>query len=153
MLCGNIIFSMNLAMQNAGRILTVSWGGTVAAIHLYNASRKINFNNNDWPDIDFLVSVHGEDFLFYGGPPKKPIDFYKKFYFSMGNSPQKLATNRRDNQPVIHATQRKPTLVESVAKMLTYRYSYLEVGEKGDACPKFTLERVEMVLNTAAARK
>jgi hypothetical protein len=134
MLCGYMIFSMNLAMQNVGRLLAASWGCTIAVLHLYNASRKSKFNKHTWPDLDLLLAAHNENWLFYGGAPKKPIDFYKKFYFSMGNSPQNIVPNRRDNQPHVTATQRKLTLVDSVSKMLAYRFSDVDVREKGDAC-------------------
>lgn len=60
MLCGAIIFYMNLSMQIAGRFLATASGAIAAYMHLYNASRQSGLNERPWWDMTFLIYVHRE---------------------------------------------------------------------------------------------
>lgn len=144
--------SLDMAFQNPGRFLAASWGGTVVSIHLYNASRKSGLNKEVWEDMEFLISVHGEDYLFYGGAPKKPMDLMKKFYMSMGNSLENMVPNRH-NKNVVRSVQRKRTNVESAAQTLTYPFVESDVRDKHarNARTRFTLGDVEMIVEKAMA--
>ena len=157
MFCGAIIFTINLNMQIAGRVLSSSWGAISACIHLYSASRKWkNLNKELWQDMEFLISIHGEEFLFFGGAPKKPYEFLKKFYMSLGNSIQVYARNRRAPDQGIAAPQRQLTAVDSISKLLTYRYLDSNIQERDDKrnpSEMFTIGNIEKVLTKSTLTK
>ncbi|CZR52825.1 uncharacterized protein PAC_02702 [Phialocephala subalpina] len=119
----------------AGRFLAQCWGGVNTCMHLYNAARKSDLCKAPWADMEFLLDTHGEEFIFFGGAPKKPIEFFKKFFLSFGRSVENFARNSRrgKDQPAIRA-EGKPK-----------KRSQESNGRS------FTLGDVEMVLAKSAA--
>jgi hypothetical protein len=76
-----------LSMWNFNRtyhgfsIAKVKWFVTTLA-HLYNATLKVGGLTLLWPDLDYIISLHGADRLFVGGVPQVPQDFLERWYMS-----------------------------------------------------------------------
>lgn len=100
-------------MQTTGRNVVGSWGSLMTLNHLYDASLKTKFNNTLWPDLDCLISIHDENFLFFGEVPKCPHDFTVKCAMALGvciqyfteypESKEKLYKNSRQQDTTLHS--------------------------------------------------
>jgi hypothetical protein len=54
----------------------------VVLVHLYNAALKIGGLEQRWPDLDFIIEMHGPERLFVGGPPDNQDDFLERYLMS-----------------------------------------------------------------------
>jgi hypothetical protein len=85
-----------LSMWNFNRtyhgfsIAKVKWFMTTVA-HLYNAARQVGGLTLPWPDLDYIISLHGTDRLFVGGIPRNPQDFLERWYMSICISSRSMA--------------------------------------------------------------
>lgn len=67
--CGLMVGSIQLTNQKEMRI-TFDRVDTIAWMpHLYNASLKLGRNTTEWPDMEKVIALHGENNLFTGGRP------------------------------------------------------------------------------------
>ncbi|KAK4547108.1 hypothetical protein LTR36_001329 [Oleoguttula mirabilis] len=92
--CGILTFQLNLSLWTAGIELTNIWRSFFSASQLYNmavheAKRGQKF---EWPDLEYLIALHGEQYLFFGGRPTKPTEYMKRFILAMGVSKEHVAS-------------------------------------------------------------
>jgi hypothetical protein len=62
-------------------IAKVGWFVTFIS-HLYNATRQIGDLDTPWPDLEYIIKMHGAERLFVGGPLLNPKDFLERLYIS-----------------------------------------------------------------------
>jgi hypothetical protein len=62
-------------------IAKVGWSVTFLS-HLYNATRQIGGLETHWPDLEYIIKMHGAERIFVGGPPTNPQDFLERVYIS-----------------------------------------------------------------------
>jgi hypothetical protein len=129
----------------------------LAIIHLYNASRKAKYNDTDWGDLKFLIAVHGEEFLFYGGAPTTPWQFFNKYWMAVGYGMERWIPphTRRRAEPTRLKNRRYLNQGKgSVAKILSYQYIDQTVLQDGQQEYSFSLGAVETILkNSISARE
>lgn len=75
MLCGTFLFQFKLYYQELGFDLANSWCTIMSAAHLVTACRHYDTlsqvpNLKPWPDIDFVMDMHGKEDLFGGKMPR-----------------------------------------------------------------------------------
>lgn len=85
MLCGVLVFHLNLRMQELGLILMNAWGTGLYAAYMYNAIQQDAAEMDvSWPDMDKLIELHSEERLFYGQRPTDHEDSFKKICLATG---------------------------------------------------------------------
>jgi hypothetical protein len=98
MLCG---WFMQESLQNLHDlgVEVAKWDNLIVSMmHVYNAGQQAGFLRPEtkWADMEYLISQHGEDFLFIGGRPgladHQPI---KRYYISRGYSARGFLQNKR----------------------------------------------------------
>jgi hypothetical protein len=62
-------------------IAKVRWFITTLA-HLYNAAAEVGGLDYAWPDLDYIIEMHGVDRVFVGGPPVNPREFLERYCMS-----------------------------------------------------------------------
>jgi hypothetical protein len=70
-------------------IAKVRWFVTTLA-YLYNAAAKVGVLELAWPDLDYIIEMHGLDRIFVGGPPSNSRDFLDRHFISICVSSQVL---------------------------------------------------------------
>lgn len=50
--------------------------------HLYNAAKQIGGLEVEWPDLEYIIKMHGSDRIFTGSRPTDPKDFYERYMIS-----------------------------------------------------------------------
>jgi len=70
-------FQVHLSLWETGTALTNIWNSFFATSHLYNmASHEGRLNAAvEWPDLEYLITLHGEKHLFCGGRPAKATEY------------------------------------------------------------------------------
>ena len=94
-LCGLMVFRLNLLMNDAGIALCNAWGSVVYPAYLYNACRQSANLEQEWEDIEYVLSVHSPTRVFVGAPPTEPAEYHKRFILALGASASNFARNRR----------------------------------------------------------
>ncbi|KAF2773155.1 hypothetical protein EJ03DRAFT_371588 [Teratosphaeria nubilosa] len=61
-------------------------------MHLYNAGLSDRLS---WDDMEYVISLHGAEHLFYGGRPDGPAECEKRMHLCAGGSAQESASDRR----------------------------------------------------------
>jgi hypothetical protein len=90
-------------------IARVKWFVTTLA-HLYNAAIAVGGLDYDWPDLDYIINMHGPERLFVGGPSGGPQDFLERFYLSTCISSRVMAKDYK------HTGNFVPTLPTELKK-------------------------------------
>ncbi|WPG97910.1 Hypothetical protein R9X50_00069300 [Acrodontium crateriforme] len=94
-LAGLLNFRLNQQMNEAGIFLCNAWGSVIYPAHLYNACENSAGLGKQWPDMDFVISVHSKTRIFVGAPPTGPQEYWKRFALALGTSATAFARNRR----------------------------------------------------------
>ena len=92
-LAGLTMWHFNKLYQ-ATAICKVQWFITYLS-HLYNAARQVGGLDITWPDLDFIIKMHGQQRIFLGDPPKHPESFLDRFYLASNVSSQYMAPDCR----------------------------------------------------------
>ncbi|KAJ4370545.1 hypothetical protein N0V83_005066 [Neocucurbitaria cava] len=93
-LAGLSMWHFNKVYQGTS-IRKVQWFVTCLA-HLYNAARQVGDLNIDWPDLHFIVQMHGTQRLFLGDPPTDSKDFLHRFWLATCTSSRFMASDHRN---------------------------------------------------------
>ena len=95
LLCGVLIFHLNLRVQELGFILVNAWGTGVYAAFMYNAINQDDSNPGVvWPDMDLMIAIHSSDKMFQGPRPTNHEDSFKKICIATGMSSSAFAGGR-----------------------------------------------------------
>lgn len=119
-LCGTLMFDINLIIQELGIYLSNAWVDSQVLAYLYNILRQeLPGTQWDvtgaWPDMEQFIAIHGEEFLFMGGRPTTIEDSLKRLMLSQGISATAFASDRRSNRPASSRGGRRQ--IESTALM------------------------------------
>jgi len=68
--------------------------------HMYNMALKELPEASLWPDMEYLIDLHGPDYLFYGGRPATHKDYWTKFSLAMGISARISAADQHSKRLV-----------------------------------------------------
>ncbi|WWD15674.1 hypothetical protein CI109_100096 [Kwoniella shandongensis] len=115
MLCGLLLFRLQLQYQRIGFALAEAWGTILYTAHLvaacgHNAAQFSQFRLPKWKDMDLIIDMHGEADIFGGKVPKTIDDSYISFLQMMGYSSEVLASMRHaytDTQLPEHLLRRR----------------------------------------------
>lgn len=70
-LCGLILFNLNMRMQFVGQQLVTQWYNVQQLAFLHNLVIKSPTHKDlRWPDMDAFIKIHGESHIFVGSRPK-----------------------------------------------------------------------------------
>jgi hypothetical protein len=117
---------------------------------------QAKYNDTDWEDLKFLIAVHREEFLFYGGAPTTPWQFFNKYWMAVGYGMESWIPphTRRRAEPTRLKNRRYLTQVKgSVAKILSYQYIDQTVLQDGQQECSFSLGAVETILKISISAR
>jgi hypothetical protein len=97
-MCGAFLYNINSGLQILGITLDYSRDAILSTIHLYNAAKQARCLKESWPDLDYLISLHTPEYLFFGCLPTEWKDFFKRFHLALGTGALNFAKNRRDKK-------------------------------------------------------
>ncbi|EER29844.1 hypothetical protein CPC735_011620 [Coccidioides posadasii C735 delta SOWgp] len=86
-LCGLILFNLNVRMQFVGQQLVNQWYDIPQLAFLHNL--VINSSTHKdlrWPDMDAFIKIHGESHIFIGSRPKNANESLKRLELATGIS-------------------------------------------------------------------
>jgi hypothetical protein len=125
-LCGLILFHLNIRMQFVGQQLLNQWYDVQQLAFLHNLVIKSPAHKNlRWPDMDAFIKIHGESHIFIGSRPKNASESLKRLELATGISSvanfARDSRNRRFHKPNgKHARSLKPTT--TVANLFFTKY-------------------------------
>ncbi|KAI8822529.1 uncharacterized protein EV422DRAFT_402565 [Fimicolochytrium jonesii] len=99
MLCGLILFKLQLHAQHLGMVLASAWGSIIYTAHLYEACKYSHtLNGKEWKDMEFVMAANGKERMFKGRVPTNPTESLKSFNYMVGWSPLGIAGTDRSAQ-------------------------------------------------------
>lgn len=155
-LCGLMLFRLNLRMQEAGTTLVNAWGSLPSIMHLYNATKQESPVDSfpPWQDIEAIFKIQGKERIFVGDYPTFTDEYIKRFCLVMGYSASMFAPNRRGgrNTPLTQtpASKRGPrqmTATSAVADVFQGQYG--AAFGASTALPEATFAKIETLLEEA----
>ncbi|TVY20665.1 hypothetical protein LARI1_G001186 [Lachnellula arida] len=154
-LCGMMLFRVNLNLQYLGLMLVNAWGALPITLHLYNACLAERLLDNPWMDMEAVIITHTAKRIFVGDRPHTPQEYLKRFMLVMGYSASTFSTNFQPN-PRPNASKKGPRqmLRDSViAEIYAVRYlPHLQIrGHPNAQNSGFTLTAIEKLLGAATA--
>ncbi|KGO75476.1 hypothetical protein PITC_081830 [Penicillium italicum] len=86
-LCGLILFNINMRMQLAGQQLVTQWYDIQQLAFLHNLVINSPAHKDlRWPDMDAFLKIHGESHIFVGSRPKNAKDSLNRLELATGIS-------------------------------------------------------------------
>lgn len=96
LLCGLMMFQLNLRMQTIGQALVNRWYDVQQMAFLYNLIQKQDPQELTWPDMELFLKIHGEDRIFIGDRPKDADQSLRRLELATGiSSTTRFASNSR----------------------------------------------------------
>ncbi|KAL8243570.1 hypothetical protein R6Q59_009828 [Mikania micrantha] len=147
-LCGVLVFHLNIRMQELGLILMNAWGTGLYAAYMYNAIQQdASEIDVTWPDMDKLIELHSEEHLFYGPRPVDHEDSFKKICLATGMSASAFAGGSKMPHRMKKNKEARGLEERSViSKVYRERYCY---GETID----LSTSNIQSVLDDLASKK
>lgn len=86
-LCGLILFNLNIRMQSVGQQLVTQWYDVQQLAFLHNlAINSPTHKDLRWPDMDAFIKIHGESHIFIGSRPKNANESLNRLELATGIS-------------------------------------------------------------------
>jgi len=86
-LCGLILFNLNMRMQFVGQQLVTQWYDVQQLAFLHNlVINSPTHKNLRWPDMDAFLKIHGESHIFVGSRPKNAKESLNRLELATGIS-------------------------------------------------------------------
>jgi hypothetical protein len=155
-LCGMLLFRLNMRLQEVGVLLVNAWGSLPSVMHLYNAVKheSLDFNFPSWDDVEAVIKIQGKERIFVGDYPTCPEDYMKRFDLVLGYSASMFAANRRKGgktpQAQTPASKRGPrTTIVTSAIADIFRGQYCDSNIR----PEVTFQRIEDLINASTQNK
>ncbi|KKK16427.1 hypothetical protein P175DRAFT_0430531 [Aspergillus ochraceoroseus IBT 24754] len=133
-LCGLILFSLNVRMQVIGQQLVTQWYDVQQLAFLQNlVINSPTHKELKWPDMDAFIKIHGESHIFIGSRPKNANESLNRLELATGiSSAAKFARDSRSKRFRFHTPDGKNARVleptTAVANLLFSQY----VGDPED---------------------
>ncbi|KXS99990.1 hypothetical protein AC579_3030 [Pseudocercospora musae] len=128
--------------------MTNIYSVTEHAMYLYALARI--HTEIAWPDMEYLIGLHGQEHLFYGGRPVTILECCKKFALSLGMSAQFNAKDRHNKRHVsargfkLAVRQYRPHAIPS--DLLNFRYEVIRMRAGAPEGPQTDLPALELLL-------
>ncbi|MCJ1231126.1 hypothetical protein MMC12_007802 [Toensbergia leucococca] len=127
MMCGIMMFSLELKMQQAGMEYANNSFFIMTTVHLYNTLWQNGFLSIRWDDMDELIATIGIDHLFQGEVPATPEACIARYLLANGVAAHSFAANRRSTRMVQSKRgARKIDKVPQVLEILRNKYYPIE---------------------------
>ncbi|PWY91650.1 hypothetical protein BO94DRAFT_555459 [Aspergillus sclerotioniger CBS 115572] len=86
-LCGLMLFILNIRMQSVGQKLVTQWYDVQQLAFLHNLVINCPTHKDlRWPDMDAFIKIHGESHIFIGSRPKNPKESLNRLELATGIS-------------------------------------------------------------------
>ncbi|KAJ5201837.1 uncharacterized protein N7498_006500 [Penicillium cinerascens] len=86
-LCGLILFNLNMRMQLVGQQLVTQWYDVQQLAFLHNlVIHSPTHRDLRWPDMDAFIKIHGESHIFVGSRPKNANESLNRLELATGIS-------------------------------------------------------------------
>ncbi|RAH42005.1 uncharacterized protein BO95DRAFT_467333 [Aspergillus brunneoviolaceus CBS 621.78] len=101
LLCGLVLFHLNIRMQRVGQELVTRWYDVQQLAFLHNLVINGAMHKDlRWPDMDAFVKIHGESHIFVGARPKNASESLNRLELATGiSSATHFARNSRGSGP------------------------------------------------------
>ncbi|RDW57796.1 hypothetical protein BP5796_12597 [Coleophoma crateriformis] len=152
LLCGVMLFRLNLNLQELGVTLVNAWGSLPSILHLYNAVKHESPDFPRWHDLEAVIDIHSKERIFIGEPPSDPEHYLKRFALVMGTSASMLAPNRREgrNTRPVTASSRGPREMIGISAITKiFLPQYCDQG----ASPDITFHRIQELLRGSSKKE
>ena len=121
-LAGILTFNINLRTQELGLQLVNLYSSSTNLAYMYNFIKESDVATLNWPDIEKLIDIHGENYVFLGARPRSLEDSINKLNLALGVSLQSVATRKEQRK-----RDKKPTSSEKGARTLQNSISLANV--------------------------
>ncbi|KXT00772.1 hypothetical protein AC578_2944 [Pseudocercospora eumusae] len=145
---GIAMFWAQLNLWECSIEMTNIYAMTEHAMHLY-ALAQIH-TQIDWPDMEYLIGLHGQQHLFYGGRPVTILECCKKFALSIGMSAQLSAKDRHNKRHIsargfqLAVRQYRPHAIPS--DLFNFRYNVIRMRAGAPEGPQADLPALDLLL-------
>ncbi|GKZ37932.1 hypothetical protein AbraIFM66950_009795 [Aspergillus brasiliensis] len=125
-LCGLILFHLNVRMQHVGQQLVTQWYDVQQLAFLHNL--VINYATHKdvrWPDMDAFIKIHGESHIFIGARPKNAGESLNRLEMATGISSAANFARDSRSRPFHKPDGKNPRLLKSttaVANLFSPKY-------------------------------
>jgi hypothetical protein len=133
-LCGLILFNLNIRMQFVGQQLVTQWFDVQQLAFLHNLVIKSPTHKDlIWPDMDAFVKIHGESYIFIGSRPRNTNESLKRLELATGiSSASKFARDSRSKS--FHNPHGKnPRLIKPTTTVANLFFAQYVDGSKEEA--------------------
>ncbi|KAL4982461.1 hypothetical protein BDW68DRAFT_57779 [Aspergillus falconensis] len=133
-LCGLILFNLNLRMQFVGQQLVTQWYDVQQLAFLHNlVINSPTHKDLRWPDMDAFINIHGESHIFIGSRPKNANESLKRLELATGiSSAANFARDSRSKR--FHKPDGKhPRLLKPTTAVANLFFTQYVGGSEGDA--------------------
>lgn len=131
-LCGLILFNLNMRMQSVGQQLITQWYNVQQLAFLQNlVINSPTHKGLRWPDMDAFLEIHGESHIFVGSRPKNAKESLNRLELATGIS---SATNfaRDSKSKRFHKPDGKNTRVLKSTTTVANLFFAEYVGDTGE---------------------
>ncbi|KAF7191460.1 hypothetical protein HII31_06962 [Pseudocercospora fuligena] len=92
--CGIILYWMKTLLYRLGIELANDTGILLHSVHIYNMAANVYDKRFTWPDLEYVITLHGEEHLFVGGRPDNVKQCNARFRLAMGQSATESSRDR-----------------------------------------------------------
>jgi hypothetical protein len=156
LLCGLMLFRLNMRLEEAGITLVNAWGSLPSVLHLYNAVKHESPNASfpPWEDLEAVINMHSKERIFVGDYPDNPDQYLKRFCLVMGWSASIFVPHRREGRNTIQtqtpASKRGPReMTTTSATTNIFKPQYCEKEVSSDV----TFRRIQRLLSTSSNKQ
>lgn len=130
-LCGTLMFHLNLRMQMAGQALLNQWYDVQQLAFLYNLVQKVPDQTLVWPDLEAFIKIHGENRIFVGNRPKNAAESLNRLETATGISSVSRFGRDARNTGSWHQPDGKARLLEPTTRVANlFRARYIGEDER-----------------------
>ncbi|KAF7187763.1 hypothetical protein HII31_10899 [Pseudocercospora fuligena] len=145
---GIVMFWAQLSLWEFSIEMTNIYSMTEHTMYLYALARI--HTQIGWPDMEYLIGLHGQEHLFYGGRPVTILECCKKFSLSLGMSAQFNAKGGHSKRHIsargfkLAVRQFRPHAIPS--DLLNFRYEVMRMRAGAPEGPQADLPALELLL-------
>ena len=133
-LCGLILFHLNIRMQSVGQQLVTQWYDVQQLAFLYNLVKIQTHKNLSWPDMEAFIKIHGESHIFVGARPKHAGESLNRLELATGiSSAARFARDSRNRGGFHRPDGKSPRVLTPTTTISTmFRAQYVAGFAEGD---------------------
>ncbi|KAK2792486.1 hypothetical protein FQN52_003421 [Onygenales sp. PD_12] len=135
-LCGLILFSLNVRMQAVGLQLANQWYDIQQLAFLHNLVIKSPspiHRDLRWPDMDAFIKIHGESHIFIGSRPKNADESLNRLELATGISSAANFARDSRSQRIHRPNGKSPRLLKPTTAVASLFFAQYGGGPEEDA--------------------